>query len=250
MGKIDNRIALVTGGGTGIGRAIAERLANEGAKVIIVGRREYKLKEVADSNKNIHYVAGDITKTETITKIVEFIDSNFEGTLDILVNNAGWCPVAPLKNITIEDYDKAFNLDVRALVEVTINMLPKILKSKGTILNISSVGATHRAKNLSMYIGGKGAVENFTRCWALELADDGVRVNAIAPGAIQTEIWDVKGLTEEQSRKHQESVTSGIPMGRIADPMEVANVALFLVSDDASYVTGAIYAVDGGTGAF
>lgn len=250
MGKIDNRIALVTGGGTGIGRAIAERLANEGAKVIIVGRREYKLKEVAHSNKNIHYVAGDITKTETITKIVEFIDSNFEGRLDILVNNAGWCPVAPLKNITIEDYDKAFNLDVRALVEVTINMLPKILKSKGTILNISSVGATHRAKNLSMYIGGKGAVENFTRCWALELADDGVRVNAIAPGAIQTEIWDVKGLTEEQSRKHQESVTSGIPMGRIADPMEVANVALFLVSDDASYVTGAIYAVDGGTGAF
>lgn len=132
---------------------------------------------------------------------------------------------------------------------MTIESLPLILKSKGTIINLSSIGATHRAVNLSMYIGGKGAVENFTRCWALELASDGVRVNGIAPGAIKTDIWDVPGLTEEEAKLHQKSITSGIPCGRMADPKEVANVALFLASDEASYVSGAIYAVDGAAGA-
>lgn len=132
---------------------------------------------------------------------------------------------------------------------MTIESLPLILKSKGNIINLSTVGATHRAPNLSMYIGGKGAVENFTRCWALELAADGVRVNGIAPGAIKTDIWTVTGFTEEQNKVHQESITNSIPCGRMADPVEVANVALFLASDEASYVSGAIYAVDGGSGA-
>ena len=249
MGKLDGQVAVVTGGSSGIGKSIAILFAKEGADVVIISRKEEALKEVCKLNpKKITYVAGDITKTEVIKKLVEYVKNKF-GKLDILVNNAGWCPVQPLKELKIEDYDKAFNLDVRALVNITIEFLQLILKAKGNIINLSTVGATHRGPNLSMYLGAKAAVENFTRCWAMELAKDGVRVNAIAPGAIETNIWNVTDLSPEEAKKHKESMEKMIPCGRFGTPEEVANVALFLVSDEASYVTGSIYNVDGGAGA-
>ena len=249
MGKLDGKVAVITGGSSEIGKAIAILYAKEGADVVIVSRKEEALKEVCKLNeKKISYVIGDITKDESVKKLVDYVKKKFE-KLDILVNNAGWCPVQPLKEIKISDYDKAFDLDVRALVNVTIEFLPLILKAKGNILNISTVGASHRGPNLSMYLGAKGAVENFTRCWALELAKDGVRVNAIAPGAIETNIWNVTDLTPEDAKKHKKSMEQHIPCGRFGTPEEVANVALFLVSNEASYVTGSIYNVDGGSGA-
>ena len=221
----------------------------KGADVVIISRKEEALKEVCKLNpKKITYVAGDITKTEVIKKLVEYVKNKF-GKLDILVNNAGWCPVQPLKELKIEDYDKAFNLDVRALVNITIEFLQLILKAKGNIINLSTVGATHRGPNLSMYLGAKAAVENFTRCWAMELAKDGVRVNAIAPGAIETNIWNVTDLSPEEAKKHKESMEKMIPCGRFGTPEEVANIALFLASKEASYVNGSIYNVDGGAGA-
>lgn len=249
MAEFENKTAVVTGGGSGIGRAIAERFAKEGAKVLIVGRKEAPLRETASFDEKIFYLTGDITKTETIENIIRFVEDKFGGQLDILVNNAGWCPVQPVSELTIEDYDKAFSLDVRALVNLTIHALPLIRKSKGNIINLSSVGATHRAPNLSMYVGAKAAVENFTRVWAMELAADGVRVNAIAPGAIRTNIWNVTDLSPEEAKKHEEGVAAGIPFGRFGTPEEVANIAAFLASDKASYVSGAIYAVDGAQGA-
>lgn len=249
MGRLDGKVALVTGGSSGIGKSIALLYAKEGADVVINSRKEEALKEVCKLNESkITYVVGDITQDEVVKKIAEYIKTKF-GKLDVLVNNAGWCPVQPLKEIKISDYDKAFNLDVRALVNVTIECLPLILKAKGNILNISTVGASHRGPNLSMYLGAKAAVENFTRCWALELVKDGVRVNCISPGAIETNIWNVTDLSEEEAKKHKESMEKVIPMGRFGTPEEVANVALFLVSSEASYVTGSIYAVDGGAGA-
>ena len=249
MGKLDGKVAIVTGGGTGIGKAIAVRYAKEGANVIIVGRRESVLQETSKLDDKISYVAGDITDSNVIKNIINTVNEKFNGQLDILVNNAGWCPVQPITEMTIEDYDKAFSLDVRALVEMTIESLPLILKSKGNIINLSSVGATHRSANLSMYQGAKSAVENFTRVWALELADKDVRVNAISPGAIRTDIWNVPGLSEEESKKHEEGIANTIPCKRFGEAEDIANVALFLVSDEASYVTGSIYAVDGGMGA-
>ena len=249
MGKLDGQVAVVTGGSLGIGKSIAVLFAQEGADVVIISRKEEALKEVCKLNpQKITYVAGDITQTESIKKLVEYVKNKF-GKLDILVNNAGWCPVQPLKEIKIEDYDKAFNLDVRALVHITIEFLPLILKAKGNIINLSTVGATHRGPNLSMYLGAKAAVENFTRCWALELAKDGVRVNAIAPGAIETNIWNVTDLSPEDAKKHKESMEKVIPCGRFGQPEEVAKVALFLASKDASYVSGSIYNVDGAAGA-
>ena len=249
MGKLDGQVAVVTGGSSGIGKSIALLFAKEGADVVIISRKEEALKEVCKLNpEKITYVVGDITQTENIKKLVEYVKNKF-GKLDILVNNAGWCPVQPLKEIKIEDYDKAFNLDVRSLVNITIESLQLILKAKGNIINISTVGASHRGPNLSMYLGAKAAVENFTRCWALELAKDGVRVNAIAPGAIETNIWNMTDLSLEDAKKHKKSMEQHIPCGRFGTPEEVANVALFLASNEASYVTGSIYNVDGGAGA-
>lgn len=249
-GKLEGRTAVVTGGGSGIGRAIAIRYAAEGARVIIVGRREGKLQEVSSLNPNISYVAGDLTESMTVAKVIEAVNERFDGRLDILVNNAGWCPVQSIKDITLQDYDKAFSLDVRSLVDMTIQALPLLLKAKGCIINLSTIGVTHRNYNLSMYIGAKSAVENFTRCWALDLAKDGMRVNAIAPGPIRTEIWNVTNLDEEAAREHEKRVTGNNPMQRFGTPEEVANVALFLASDEASYINGAVISVDGADGAF
>lgn len=250
MGKLEGKVAVVTGRGSGIGKAIAERFIKEGANVVIVGRRETVLKELVSNHDRMFYVTGDITKSEDIKRVVDFIKEKFHGQFDILVNNAGWCPVQPLKEMTITDYDKAFNLDVRAVVDMTIQSLPFItIQSKGSIINLSSVDATHRSPNLSMYVGAKAAVENFTRVWALELASVGVRVNAIAPGAIRTDIWNVTNLSLEDAKKHEESVASTIPFGRFGTPEEVANVAMFLASEEASYISGSIYSVDGGQGA-
>lgn len=249
MEVLKNKVALVTGGSSGIGKAIALRFAKEGAKVIIVGRREEALKSVAKLNANISYVVGDVTEDSVIKNIVNEIKKKHRGKLNILVNNAGWCPVQPIQEITVADYDKAFNLDVRAVVDLTTQVLPMIIKSKGNIINLSSVGATHPAGNLSMYVGAKAAIENFTRSWALDLAKDGVRVNAIAPGAIDTNIWNVTDLSPEDAKTHRDNIAKGIPFGRFGRPEEVANVALFLASEEASYVSGSVYAVDGGSGA-
>lgn len=198
MKRLDGKVAIVTGGSSGIGKAIAERFSQEGANVIITGRHEETLKEV--SNDKISYVVGDMTDSKAVEKVVNTAIDKF-GRIDILVNNAGWCPVQPITNITIDDYNKAFDLDVKSVVDLTTKALPYIIEAKGNIINLSSVGATHPGINLSMYVGAKAAIENFTRVWALELADKGVRVNAIAPGAIRTNIWDVPGLTKEESKK-------------------------------------------------
>lgn len=248
MTDLSSKVAVVTGGSSGIGRAIAHRFAKDGAYVVIVGRKEGSLREAAAFDEKISYVAGDVTKTETIETIISTVEKNF-GHLDILVNNAGWCPVQSITEMTIADYDHAFQLDVRAVVELTIHALPMLRKAKGNIINLSSVGSTHRSKALSMYQGAKAAVDNFTRVWALELAQDGVRVNAIAPGAIRTNIWNVPGLSSKESEKHAKSIAAGIPLGYIGTPKDIANMAAFLVSDEASYISGGIFAVDGAMGA-
>ncbi|MGN0433166.1 MAG: SDR family NAD(P)-dependent oxidoreductase [Bilifractor sp.] len=242
---LQNKVAIVTGGSSGIGRGIAERFADEGVNVVITGRHEDSLKKVADDHAGINYVVADMTKEEDTAKVVDYVKQKF-GRLDILVNCAGWCPVQSIKEMTIADYNRAFDLDVKAVVDLTIKALPMILASKGTIINLSSVGATHPGINLSMYTGAKAAVENFTKVWALELANDGVRVNAIAPGAIATNIWTVPGLTAEQSAVHRRSIEQGIPMKKMGEPEDIANIAAYLASEQAKYVTGSVFKVDGG----
>ena len=246
MGRLDGKVAIVTGGGTGIGKGITVLFAKEGADVVIIGRRKEVLEETCKLNPSkISYIVGDITKEESIKNLIEYVNKKF-GKLDILVNNAGVSTFAPLKNLNMSIYDKIFDLDVRALVNLTIECLPLLIKSKGNILNISSVVSKLCATGLSIYSGAKAAINNFTKCWALELAKDGVRVNAIAPGAIETSIFNSSGNTEEKVNKYKSIILEGIPYGRFGTPEEVANLALFLVSNEASYITGSIYNVDGG----
>ena len=245
MGKLDGKVSIVTGGGSGIGRGIAILFAKEGSDVVIIGRTEESLKETCKSNpEKITYIVGDITKEESIKNLIEYVTKKF-GKLDILVNNAGLCIGENLVNLKISSYDKTFDLNVRALVNMTINCLPLIIKSKGNILNISSISSQINPPKMSMYAGTKGAIDSFTKCWAKELAKDNVRVNAIAPGAIETEIWYKANLPKDFIDKYKERVKKSIPSERFGTSGEVAKVALFLVSDDASYVNGSIYNVDG-----
>lgn len=176
---------------------------------------------------------ADITNSDDITKIAKTIETDFAGQLDILVNNAGWAPVTPLKELTLADHDRAFALDVRALLDMTIQTLPFILKAKGTIINLSTVGAQHRGPNMSMYLGAKAAVENFTRVWAMELAADGVRVNAIAPGTIATDIWNQTDLSEEDAKAHMYNIISMIPLCYVGASEDIANAAAYLASEQA-----------------
>ena len=214
MGRLDGKVAIVTGGGSGIGKSITVLFAKEGADVVIIGRNEESLKETCKLNeKKISYVVGDITKEENIKKLLDYVTEKF-GKLDILVNNAGISIDKSIKELNISEYDKTFDLDVRALVNMTINCLPLLIKSKGNILNNSSICSTHCVAKMSMYSGAKAAINNFTRCWAIELAKDGVRVNAIAPGAIETDIWKKTNSSKEQIEKFIAYIKNKIPCER------------------------------------
>ena len=185
-----------------------------------------------------------MTAADAPQKVLDTLNDKYNGQLDILVNNAGWNPIQPLSEITEASYDAAFDLDVKAVVLLAAKLLPLVKKSKGSIINMSSVGKEHPAPNISLYVAAKAAVENLTKSWANELAGEGVRVNAIAPGAIETSIWNVPGATQEQMDEKLKRVEAGIPMKRFGKPDKAANAANFLASNEASYGSGSIYGVD------
>ncbi len=246
--ELTNQVALVTGGGSGLGRAIAEKYAKNGAKVVILGRHENTLQETAKTNDNISYVVADLTKDEDITKVANYIKDNF-GHLNILVNNAGWCPIKPLAEMTIADYDRAFNVDVRGVVALTIAVLPLMSDGHRNIVNISSIITRHPGPNFSMYAGAKAAIEAMSKSWALELAKKGIRVNVISPGAIDTQIWyKTDTVSKDAEEQNRAGAVADTPLGHIGKPEDIANMALYLASEKANFITGANYLVDGGMG--
>lgn len=247
MQTLNNQTALVTGAGSGIGQDIAVKLAQMGANVVITGRREAPLKETAALHGNISYIVADVGKTEDVSRVLVEIKQKFN-RLDIMVNNAGMAPVTPIAKQTLAEFDTVFNINVRAVVDLTTQALPLLKESKGSIVNIGSAVANQPLPNMSVYSASKAALKTLTFVWAKELAKDGIRVNNIAVGPIETPIYEKTELSAEEAQAHKDRVTSLVPLGRFGQPKDISAIVALLVSDEGSFITGADIAVDGGFG--
>ena len=243
--KMENKVALITGAGSGIGQAIAKYTADAGAKVLVVGRTERTLQETAGLSGNISYLVADITVTDEVTRVLKEIKEKF-GRLDLLVNNAGIAPVTPLEQVAKKEYDVTFDTNVRAVVELTQQALPMLKEVKGNVVNISSTVANLPIAVMSIYSASKAAVRGLTRAWAKEFAKAGVRVNSVAVGPIETPIYDKTDLSDDGAEAHRQRVLGMIPLGHYGQPDDVAAMVLFLASEHAGFVTGADFTVDGG----
>jgi glucose 1-dehydrogenase len=246
--RLTGKVALVTGSSQGIGRGIATRFAQEGADVVInynrtPGGAQEVLREVEAAGRRGLIVQADMGNTSDIRKLIATAVEHF-GRLDILVNNAGVETHAPFWEVKEEDYDKVLNINLKGVFFTTQAMVQHLIQTKrqGKIINISSVHEELPFPNFTAYCASKGGLKMFTRNLAVELGPLGITINSIAPGAIETPI-NTKLLNDP---KKLDSLLGQIPLARLGKPQDVAGVAVFLASDDADYVTGSTYYVDGG----
>ena len=246
MGKLEGKIAVVTGGSSGIGLATAKRFVEEGAHVIITGRRENELKEAAASiARNVTTVVGDVSRLEDLDRLYAQVKET-HGQIDILFANAGAGTVAPLAAATEAHFDQTFDVNVKGLFFTVQKALP-LIKDGGSIILTSSVSNIMGLPGFSAYAASKAAVRSFARSWTLELKNRNIRVNAMSPGPIDTPaLATTTGLTAEQAEEAAAQFASQIPMGRRGEADEIAAAVLFLASDESSFVTGVDLAVDGG----
>jgi NAD(P)-dependent dehydrogenase (short-subunit alcohol dehydrogenase family) len=247
--RFDGKIALVTGASSGIGRATAQSLAREGATVGLVARREDVLNEVAseierDGGASV-VLAGDVTQEEDRTRAVEELASKCGG-LDVLVNAAGIIGFGTIENTPPEAWQQMFDINVFAVYRLTQLALPHLISRKGNVVVVSSVNGLRSFPGVLAYCSSKAAVDQLTRCAALELAAKGVRMNAVNPGVVETNLHRAGGLDEEAYRAFLERSKSTHPLGRVGRPEELADLILFLASDRAGWITGATVSIDGG----
>src|SRR5919106_1223727 len=243
--KLAGKIAVITGGSSGIGLATAKRMVEEGAHVVITGRREKELKEAAALIKrNVTTVAGDVTRLEDLDRLYAVVKEK-HGHIDVLFANAGAGKVAPLEVATEAQFDQTFDVNVKGLFFTVQKALP-LFKDGGSIILTSSVSNVMGVPGFSVYAASKAAVRNFARGWTMELKDRKIRVNSMSPGPIETPALENTGLTSEQAEQASAQFASQVPLGRRGKPEEIAAVVVFLASDESSYITGVDLAVDGG----
>ncbi|HXM67435.1 MAG TPA: glucose 1-dehydrogenase [Candidatus Acidoferrum sp.] len=244
--KLEGKIAVITGGSSGIGLATAKRFVNEGAYVFITGRRQSELDAaVSEIGHNVTGVQGDVSKLADIDKLYAAVRKQ-KGKLDIVFANAGTGAFAPLEQISEEHFDKQFNVNVKGLLFTVQKALP-LLQPGGSIVLNASIVATKGSQALSVYSATKAAVRSFARTWSVDLKDRKIRVNAISPGIIPTPGYNTSlGMTQEQVDQFVQSSIPNIPQGRPGTTDEIAKAVSFLASDDSSYVTGIELFVDGG----
>lgn len=247
-GPLADRVALVTGGGTGIGAAIARRLAQEGARVVICGRRREPLEAVVEtiraSGGEAHAVPTDLIDPQNVTALVDDTATR-HGRLDVLVNNAVQMVIQPVAEMTVEQWRQSLGVGLEAVFVAVKAALPWMAAAgRGAIVNISSLAAHMSDAGLGGYSAAKAGLESFTRAVAIEAAPDGVRVNSLCLGMIATEQGNA--AFDAKARAAMESI---IPLGRFGKPEEIASCALFLASDEAAFVTGTTLTADGGQSA-
>lgn len=245
-GKLENKIALVTGGSSGIGLATARRFVSEGAQVIITGRREQELSRTAkEIGTGVTTVQGDIARLADLDRLFATIKEKF-GRLDVLFANAGAGEFLPLGEITEEHVDKWLNTNVKGTLFTVQKALPLMPAGSSIVLNGSSA-AVKGLPAFSVYSATKAALRSFVRGWSVDLKGQGIRVNVVAPGIVITPGYkDSLGMTDRQIAEFEQQAVTTVPLGRAGTPDEIAKAVVFLASDDASYVTGAELFVDGG----
>ncbi|TCL69640.1 glucose 1-dehydrogenase [Rhizobium sp. BK251] len=244
--KLEGKVAVVTGGTTGIGLGIARQFAKEGATVFITGRRAAELEAaVKEIGSNAIGVQSDVSNLADLDRLYDEVQQR-ASHIDILAANAGGGSFAPLGSITEEDFDKTFAINVKGMLFTVQKALP-LLRDGASIILTSSTATTRAIPAFSVYGASKAAIRNFARHWILDLKDRGIRVNAISPGPTLTP--GLKGLTSNEAEwtQFEGYVSSQVPLGRLGDPNEIGRAAVFLASEDASFVNGVELFVDGGT---
>ena len=245
------KIALVTGASSGIGRATALLLAQKGASVVAVGRNEKDLISLRDSLKSkigsIKINLADVTEVSQLDRLVSETIQTF-GQIDVLVNSAGIIKSGNIEDTTLDDWDKMFNVNLRSVFNLMQRCIPHLVATKGNVVNVSSVAGTRSFPNVLSYCVSKAGIDQLTRCTALELASKGVRVNAVNPGVVVTNIHTRGGMDAESYQSFLERARETHPLGRAGTTAEVAELIHFLASDKAGWITGATYEIDGGRG--
>lgn len=250
--RFDDRVALITGGNSGIGEATAVRLAEEGAKVAIVARDRERGQALADQigrdGGEAAFFEADMLNDDDIKRMVDQVMERF-GRIDVLVNNAGIINFGSVITADIDEWDTLMATNVRSVFLVSRYVLPHMIEAGGgSVVNLGSNLGLVGTRGAAAYATSKGAIVQLTRAMALDHVDDKIRVNAVCPGTIDTPLVQRQrvGRTEEQLRQSDERLKQRHPIGRMGTPEEVANVIAFLASDEASFVTGSCYSVDGG----
>jgi len=245
MDRLSGKIALITGGSSGIGLETAKLFAKEGAFVFITGRRQAELeKAVATIGSNAKGIRGDIANLGDLDRLFEEI-KEVKGRLDILFANAGLGEFAPLGMITEAHFDKTFGVNVRGTLFTVQKALPLMGEGSAIVLN-ASIAAIKGTPAFSVYAATKAAIRSFARGWSVDLRDRKIRVNVVSPGTVPTPAYDGFGMTEDQMAGFLKGHSDVAPIGRVGLPSEIAEAVLFLASDKSSFVNGAELFVDGG----
>jgi NAD(P)-dependent dehydrogenase (short-subunit alcohol dehydrogenase family) len=243
MGKLEGKIALITGGNSGIGLATAKQFVNEGAYTFITGRRKSELDAAVEQiGQNVTAVQGDVSNLADLDRLFETV-KELKGRIDILFVNAGLAEGAPLGAISEELFDRTFGANVKGALFTVQKALPLLPDGASIILTSSIVGSKGLA-NVSVYSATKAALRSFARTWTMDLKSRKIRVNVVSPGAIDTP--GLRGLMKTDSEGLDEFYRDRVPLGRVGRPDEIAKAVVFLASDDSSYITGTEVFVDGG----